>query len=72
MTFLVIGINTSAVELVIYSFINSFSPKNNLIRISVGRNLNVIGEDDLEHNRVFPDYFRSLVKGKEGTIHSPK
>jgi hypothetical protein len=71
MAFLVIGINTSAVELVIHSIINSFSPKNNLIRISVGRNLNVIGEDDLEHNRVLPDYFRSLVKGKEATIHSP-
>ena len=58
-------------ELVIRSHVKSFFPKNEPVRIAVGRAGNVIGGGDWAEDRIVPDCIRSWAKGKPVKLRNP-
>ena len=60
----------SCAELVVNSYNHSFF-KNKNIFVATARAGNVIGGGDFSKDRIIPDYFRSLSKGKKLILRSP-
>ena len=61
-----------AAELTIKSYFSSFfKDKGSNIKLAIGRAGNVIGGGDWAENRLVPDIFRAIEKGKEIDIRNP-
>jgi len=60
----------SCAEFAVNSYNNSFFKKKG-ISVATARAGNVIGGGDFSKDRIFPDYFRSLLKNKKLVLRSP-
>lgn len=60
----------AATEVAIHSYVKSYFPKNNKIRIAIGRAGNVIGGGDWAENRIVPDCIRAWASSESVVIRN--